>query len=253
MGAHRVGRRGAAAIRGGVLLGLAAVLAMRHLDGSLGYYINLRYGWLTLVAIACLAVLGLAVLATGLRRGTGAAAARVPLPWLGVGLLALPVALALIPPRPLGTDAMATRALQLGSVPATAGLAVTAEATIAEDNVPRTVLDWLVLFHQADTGAADLTRFAGRSARVRGFVYRDERFPTGTFMVSRFLLSCCVADAAPIGLAVRWPDADFLDDDAWVWVSGEFAVETFLDERVPVLVATEVTPADQPPQPYLYY
>jgi uncharacterized repeat protein (TIGR03943 family) len=253
MGALRVGRRSAAAIRGGVLLGVAAVLAIRHLDGSLGYYINLRYGWLTLVAIACLAVLGVVVLATGLRRGTGAADTRVPLPWLGVGLLALPVALALVPPRPLGTDAMATRALQLGSVPASAGLAVTAEATLAGDDAPRTVLDWLVLFGQADTGAADLNRFAGRSARVRGFVYRDERFPTGTFMVSRFLLSCCVADAAPIGLAVRWPDADFLDDDAWVWVSGEFAVETFLDERVPVLVATEVTPAEQPPQPYLYY
>jgi uncharacterized repeat protein (TIGR03943 family) len=252
MGTHRVGRRAAAAIRGGVLLGVAAVLAIRHLDGSLGYYINLRYGWLTVVAIACLGVLGVVVLAKGLAPGNGTGT-RVPLPWLGVGLLALPVALALVPPRPLGTDAMATRALQLGSVPASAGLTVTAEATLADDDAPRTVLDWLVLFGQADTGAADLNRFAGRSARVRGFVYRDERFPTGTFMVSRFLLSCCVADAAPIGLAVRWPDADFLDDDAWVWVSGEFAVETFLDERVPVLVAAEVTPAEQPPQPYLYY
>ena len=253
MGALRVGRRSAAVIRGGVPLGLAAVLAIRHLDGSLGYYINLRYGWLTLVAIACLAVLGVAALVSGLGRGRGAPDTRVPLPWLGVGLLALPIVLALIPPRPLGTDAMATRTLQLGSVPASAGLAVTAEATLAAADGPRTVLDWLVLFHQADTGATDLNRFAGRSARVRGFVYRDERFPTGTFMVSRFLLSCCVADAAPIGLAVRWTDADFLDDDAWVWVSGEFAIETFLDERVPVLVATEVTPAEQPPQPYLYY
>ena len=253
MAALRVGRRGAAVIRGGVLLGLAAVLAIRHLDGSLGYYINLRYGWLTVVAIACLTVLGAATLVAGLGRGRGAPDTPVHLPWLGVGLLALPVVLALIPPRPLGTDAMATRALQLGSVPASAGLAVTAAATLTGDDAPRTVLDWLVLFNQAETGAADLNRFAGRSARVRGFVYRDERFPTGSFMVSRFLLSCCVADAAPIGLAVRWPDADFLDDDAWVWVSGDFAVETFLDERVPVLVAVEVTPAEQPPQPYLYY
>ena len=252
MGALRIRRRSAAAIRGGVLLALAAVLATRHLDGSLGFYINLRYGWLTLVAIAFLAVLGTVVLATGLRSG-GGSDARVPLPWLGVVLLALPVVLALIPPRPLGTDAMATRALQLGSVPASAALTVTAEATLTDENAPRTVLDWLVLFHQAETGATNLNRFAGQSARVRGFVYRDERFPTGTFMVSRFLLSCCVADAAPIGLAVRWPDADFLDDDAWVWVSGEFAIETFLDERVPVLVATGVTPAEQPPQPYLYY
>ena len=253
MAALRVGRRTGALIRGGVLLALAAVLAVRHLDGSLGYYINLRYGWLTLVAIACLAVLAVVLLAGALRPGGRGAGERVPLGWLGVALLALPVALALVPPRPLGTDAMANRALQLASVPAAAGVSVTAEARFGDDTAPRTVFDWLVLFHQADTGAADLDRFAGRAARVRGFVYRDERFPTGTFMVSRFLLSCCVADAAPIGLAVRWPDADFLDDDAWVWVSGEFKVEVFLDERVPVLVAAEVTPAEQPPQPYLYY
>ena len=253
MAALRVGRRTGALIRGGVLLALAAVLAVRHLDGSLGYYINLRYGWLTLVAIACLAVLAVVLLAGALRPNDRGAGERVPLGWLGVALLALPVALALVPPRPLGTDAMANRALQLASVPAAAGVSVTAEARFGDDTAPRTVFDWLVLFHQADTGAADLDRFAGRAARVRGFVYRDERFPTGTFMVSRFLLSCCVADAAPIGLAVRWPDADFLDDDAWVWVSGEFKVEVFLDERVPVLVAAEVTPAEQPPQPYLYY
>ena len=253
MAALRVGRRTGALIRGGVLLALAAVLAVRPLDGSLGYYINLRYGWLTLVAIACLAVLAVVLLAGALRPGGRGAGERVPLGWLGVALLALPVALALVPPRPLGTDAMANRALQLASVPAAAGVSVTAAARFGDDTAPRTVFDWLVLFHQADTGAADLDRFAGRAARVRGFVYRDERFPTGTFMVSRFLLSCCVADAAPIGLAVRWPDADFLDDDAWVWVSGEFKVEVFLDERVPVLVAAEVTPAEQPPQPYLYY
>ena len=253
MAALRVGRRTGALIRGGVLLALAAVLAVRHLDGSLGYYINLRYGWLTLVAIACLAVLAVVLLAGALRPNDRGAGERVPLGWLGVALLALPVALALVPPRPLGTDAMANRALQLASVPAAAGVSVTAAARFGDDTAPRTVFDWLVLFHQADTGAADLDRFAGRAARVRGFVYRDERFPTGTFMVSRFLLSCCVADAAPIGLAVRWPDADFLDDDAWVWVSGEFKVEVFLDERVPVLVAAEVTPAEQPPQPYLYY
>lgn len=254
MRAPRVGRRSSAAIRGGVVLALAAVLAVRQLDGSLGYYINLRYGWLTTVAIGCLALLGAVLLAAALRRERGAGG-RAAVPWLGVGLLVVPVALALIPPRPLGTDAMATRTVELGAMPAAAGRAVSAETVLAdvEEAAPRTVLDWLVLFQRAEIRSDDLSRFAGQAARVRGFVYRDERFPAGSFLVSRFLLSCCVADAAPIGLAVRWPDADFLEDDAWVWVDGEFAVETFLDERVPVLIAGAVTPAEQPAQPYLYY
>ena len=245
--------RTAAAVRAAVMLALAAVLAIRYLDGSLGYFINLRYGWLTAVAMACLLLLAAAALPTALTRVKRGAPERVPLAWAGAALLAIPVLLALIPPRPLGTDAMATRALQIGSVPATAGLAATSELEVGASGVPRTVLDWLVLFDQETTGGGDLGRFAGESARVRGFVYRDERFPAGTFMVSRFLLSCCAADAAPIGLAVRWPEADFLEDDAWVWVEGAFSVETFLGERMPVLVGAEVTAADQPPQPYLYY
>lgn len=248
-----VSRGTAAAVRAAVVLALAAVLAVRYLDGSLGYFINLRYGWLTVVAVACLALLAAPLLVTALRPGRGGEGQRVPIAWPGAALLAIPALLALIPPRPLGTDAMATRTLQLGSVPATAGLAVSSDTAVAGAEAPRTVLDWLVTFDKDAAAGGDLSRFAGQSARVRGFVYRDERFPAGSFMVSRFLLSCCAADAAPIGLAVKWPDADFLDDDAWVWVSGEFSVETFLEERIPVLVATEVTAAQQPPQPYLYY
>ena len=248
-----VGRRAAAALRAAVVMALAGVLAMRYLDGSLGYFINLRYGWLTVIAMVCLVLLAAALLATARTRARGGAGDRVAMPWMGAALLIVPVLLALVPPRPLGTDAMATRALQIGSVPAAAGLGPASELEVGASGAPRTVLDWLVLFDQESTGGGDLSRFAGESARVRGFVYRDERFPAGTFMVSRFLLSCCAADAAPIGLAVRWPDAEFLEDDAWVWVSGEFSVESFLGERMPVLVGAEVTAADQPPQPYLYY
>jgi hypothetical protein len=49
----------------------------------------------------------------------------------------------------------------------------------------------------------DPAAFIGQEARLIGFVYRDDRFNGDEFMISRFVISCCAADAAPLGLVVR--------------------------------------------------
>lgn len=64
----------------------------------------------------------------------------------------------------------------------------------------KTIVDWLVEFQRQEP-----TAFTGEEASVVGFVYRDERFGEDSFLVAVFILSCCVADASPVGLVVRWP------------------------------------------------
>ena len=71
-------------------------------------------------------------------------------------------------------------------------------------------------------------------------------------MVGRFILSCCVADASPVGLIVHWPDATELADDQWVRINGRFQLSSFNDIAMPILQARSVTPTDPPAQPYLY-
>jgi putative membrane protein len=109
----------------------------------------------------------------------------------------------------------------------------------------RNILDWLRAFGAAD----DPSAFAGQEATVVGFVYRDESFDAQQFMVSRFVVSCCVADATVLGLIVSWPDSLDLPLDTWVEVHGAFQAD---QQATPVLVADRVTPTAPPNQPYLY-
>ncbi|MCA9965927.1 MAG: TIGR03943 family protein, partial [Anaerolineales bacterium] len=112
----------------------------------------------------------------------------------------------------------------------------------------RNILDWLGEFQRSGDPAA----LAGQRADVIGFVYRDARFGADEFMVARFTVSCCVADAAPVGLVVRWPDGADLPTDQWVEVQGRFEVGVFNGRSMPILVAETITKTKQPPQPYLH-
>jgi uncharacterized repeat protein (TIGR03943 family) len=71
-------------------------------------------------------------------------------------------------------------------------------------------------------------------------------------MIGRFVLSCCVADAAPIGLVVQTADAAQFGDDQWVDVTGHFIVGTFDGIEMPIVVADTITETEPPAQPYLY-
>jgi putative membrane protein len=86
-----------------------------------------------------------------------------------------------------------------------------------------------------------------------GFVYRDIRFDgKPQFMVARFILSCCVADASAIGVTVQTSDAAKWDADSWVHITGKFTVQQIGGTATPVLVVDTIKPVEQPNQPYLY-
>jgi uncharacterized repeat protein (TIGR03943 family) len=112
----------------------------------------------------------------------------------------------------------------------------------------KNILDWLIAFQRTP----DPQAFAGQTARLIGFVYRDERFESDAFMLSRFVVSCCVADASAVGVIVRSPQAEALPADQWVEVSGHFEPGQFANRPTPILIADVITKTTQPNQPYLY-
>jgi uncharacterized repeat protein (TIGR03943 family) len=236
-----------------VLYGIVAILLHRLLTGTLVYYINPRYEWLTWVAVAGFGAMALALAGTAWRRARDSRRLHgMRVGWSALAVLALPVALGMAPEQPLGSAALGNREVAVASLPPTAltsktGRRVTRVA--AAEPAARSMLDWLVEFHVAD----DPKRFAGQGAQITGFVHRDVHLGPDQVQLSRFLLSCCVADAMPIGIVVQAPELATVPDDQWLTVTGRFAVGEIGGERMPVLVADEVVPIEPPPVPYLYY
>jgi uncharacterized repeat protein (TIGR03943 family) len=223
------------------------------LTGGLGNYINARFVWLSVVAAIILFVLTLSCayaflrsrfgkfdLAYGYHDLTGHMHPRVTIPMLMV--LAAPVVFGvLVPSKPLGASAVGGDLMP--NAPADNVVGASA------NSLEWSVVDWLRVFYYI--GNPD--RLNNREADVIGFVYRREGDPKGHFMVARFVMSCCSADASAVGMPVAWGGADNLPVDKWVHVRGPVKVQQFGKNALPVIEAKSVQDMDgPPPQPYLY-
>lgn len=236
-----------------ILLGI--FLYSRLAGDTILFYINERFVTLTLLASAGLILVGASYFLNSQRHSHshdghehehdhdhGRASA------LGLLILAIPLVVGfLVPPRPLGANALDNRQINIGNLSSIAPPR-SMDSRMGTVGGERNIVDWLAAFQEA----GDPQSFDGQEARVIGFVYRDERFSEDRFMVGRFIVSCCVADAAPVGLIVQWPDAAELPADQWIEVSGRFQPGTFDKLDLPILMAEEVKRTEPPPQPYLY-
>jgi uncharacterized repeat protein (TIGR03943 family) len=90
---------------------------------------------------------------------------------------------------------------------------------------------------------------AGKPVELTGFV-SDADHPRRRFTLSRFYITCCVADAVPIGVGIvparRGPE---LHRDDWVDVTGVLA----RGDREWVVRALRIAPVNPPSDPYLSF
>ena len=101
--------------------------------------------------------------------------------------------------------------------------------------------------------------------RLSGFVYKDPKLAKNQFVISRFVVTCCIVDATPIGIIVESPDAPNLKADTWVEVEGLLqkriiggadkikSVQNFheTNDGVPCLVVNSCKIIATPKDPYL--
>lgn len=233
------------AVKIAVLVGLALYFAYNIFSGNLTNYINQRFAWLSYVAVVIFAALAAANAYALYKRDFAPAyeGHTGPLHWSVIAFAAVPLLLGtLIPSQPLGADAIN------GGVSLSVST-VSASSSLARAPQDRNVLDWLRVFGSENSP----TSFDDQPADLIGFVYREPDFPEGHFMVARFTMSCCVADAQPIGLPVYAPaqNADLVAGE-WVRIAGTFRADLFRDRRTPIIQAATIEVVDQPEHPYLY-
>jgi putative membrane protein len=247
-----------------ILVGLAIYFAYIYLSGKWAYYIDPRFQWLSIVAVLLLAMLALSF--TGSRSENHEHDHEDPHDhhhetvdehdheahshgaFWPIFIVAIPLVLGVaVPAKPLGAGAIKTRGIDADFSSITLSQGSTTSLSIIASE--RNVLDWA----RAIASSSDPREFIGQDADVIGFVYRDSRFSDNQFFVTRFTLTCCVADALPVGLVVQVPeDGTQYATDSWVRVKGHFEEVSFDGTLIPVLFADEVIPIEQPEQPYLY-
>ncbi len=240
-----------------ILAGLGIFLLQKIWSGTLYWYISNRFMLLTLVA--AIAFLALAQSILPKRKPAGAETGEPgqdqehnghdhggTAPAWGLVVVALPVLLGiLIPAKPLGATAIANKGINT-SAPLVAAGGSSARLDIAPKD--RNILDWIRAFNYA----SDPVNLRGQPAEVIGFVYQDSRLNQDEFLVGRFTLNCCVADAFAIGMVVKWPAAAALPANSWVRVRGPVDSTLVGGQPLPLINAEAVESVPEPSQPYLY-
>lgn len=218
-----------------LLGGMATLLLSKWLRGHLSFYIHPRY---TALIVAGAAVL-LLMAAVRLRSLYSAPGARPGWAYL---LLAVPLLLGvLVPAQPLGADTLASRSGELNAV-APSGRA----ASLSGDTARWNLLDWSTALTVRGS------ELEGSAADVVGFVFHDAELGPDAFYVVRYVVTCCAADGAGVGLPVQWAGGAGLPENSWVRVRGSIAGANLAGVEQPALRAETVEPVAQPENPYLY-
>lgn len=261
------------ASRGLVMLALGVLMLQRILTGTLVWFVNPRTLGLTwMAALGLIAIAGSLLDVRKLRRAPAIAeSAAAGLTAVGEAdghdqsghdhaahghagsgnyfslvMLALPLIMALlVPSRPLDGGAVANKGLN------TARPLVRADATSLKraEKPPeqRNILEWVRNFNYAPDAAV----YAGETADVIGFTYFDTRLPAGQFIVARYSISCCVADAMALGMVVQSKQAAPAGN-AWIRVRGPVSLAKIGDQPMPLIQAVSVEAIAEPSDPYLY-
>lgn len=212
------------------------------------------------------------------RRGQGGGSLRARLLQAGVLLLPLAYMTVVVPPEGLGSYAFATRSLHLkplleaGQAPAPQPIvppapepAPAAEPTQAEPaaaappvaaapapapSLPVEPPAEAILLNPMELNQR-YDQYEGKLVATEGMVARPGQLPAGSVVVFRFVISCCVSDAMPVGVLVRVADADRLAEDTWVRVEGTLRVEAGTFGKALILEGAKATAIPAPTNPYL--
>ncbi|MGH2790157.1 MAG: TIGR03943 family putative permease subunit [Actinomycetota bacterium] len=199
-------------------------------------YLSSRTAWVVPVGAVCLTI-GLIGRLSSLRtEDPQPISARSA--W-GIGLIVMPVITVLaLPPASLGSFAAQRR-----SSFTSGGFGTSAEEIAAGE---LSLLDVAGGLRSRDGMKALVTR-AGEEVSFTGFVTKQPGSPADEFVLTRFLVSCCVADALGVDVRVVGAPPGRFKADEWVRVTGQM----YPLGREVIVDSTGIEPVKRPQRPYL--
>lgn len=113
----------------------------------------------------------------------------------------------------------------------------------------RSLVDWvrtLNVYPEPDS-------YTGQKVKVQGFVIHPPELGKQYIFLARFILSCCAADAYPVGLPVKLPaNQERYAADTWLEIEGQMITETLSEKRQLTIAASSLKKIPQPKNPYDY-
>jgi uncharacterized repeat protein (TIGR03943 family) len=240
--AHRVREAGhrswsASRLAGAAVLGAWAVLFwFLLLSGRDALYLSTRTSWVVPIGAVLLTAASLGRLASA--RVTFPAPMTAREAWV-LGLMVVPVVLVLaLPPATLGSFSAGKR-----TGFANAGIAT----SVGDVGTGRLSLIDVAAAQTTKEGETALAKRAGETVDLVGFVIRYPDTPAGEFMLTRYIVTCCVADATVAQVrVVNVPPGAFAANQ-WVDVRGAI----YPLGREVIVNATSVDTVPRPEHPYL--
>lgn len=98
----------------------------------------------------------------------------------------------------------------------------------------------------------DMKEYLGQRIALTGFIYRIGAFGPQEFVIARYLVSCCIADAQVVGLYASYPDIEQKSPFSWIRAEGVLERFVFQGEQVPILRVEHLEEIPAPANPYLY-
>lgn len=225
-------------------------------DGKLGILIHPNYHWMTIATGLLLLIIGVAkllLLISRLARRRSIVSQRphitlLPSGWSSALLLIAAILGFVVTPRAFASDIALNRGIA-DFVTLTRSQPQSFQVMARPED--RSIVDWIRTLNVYPEPDA----YAGQAAKVQGFVVYPPNYPTGYFVISRFVITCCAADVYPVGLPVKLPEGSTAQPypaDQWLEIEGTMATEELDQRRQLVIVAKSFKTVPEPKNPYDY-
>lgn len=221
----------------GVLGAWAAMFWFLQLSGRLNLYLSTRTAWIVPTGAIVLSVgaVGATFAARGRERTSMSRRATVT-----AAILIAPIVLmAAAPPTTLGSFSSSRKEQFSGR-----GL-WTYWGTFDENSA--ITFFFVAASKYWEGGASLLGQRAGDEASFVGFAERWDSTPSDEVVLTRFVVTCCVADATPISIRVVNVPPGSVKEDSWIEVTGQ----VYPVGNDVIVVADSIEPAPTPDLPYI--